>query len=568
MSRASLKKMFLSPWPVLALFLCAAGGFICYSLYQDHERIETYERQRLATQAKVIEENLALQLNGIYRALAGIRTRHGDGEPVDRQLSALCDAMPGIHTLFITNGAGTISASSRKELVGNNISNREYFQALRATGTSSVLSVSPPFKTAAGTYVMNLTLMITGPRGEFAGVVSAALDPGYFRSLLSSVLYAPDMWSAIAHGDGRLFLMVPEKPGVTGMDLARPGTFFSRHRDSGRSESIMSGRIYATGEEKLMAQRTIKPAGLPMDRPLVVAVARDISALFAGWRRDAMEKAVQFGALVLVLTSALYVYQRRQRNFEVISARYLTELVEAKESAQRANEAKSRLLVTVAHEFRTPLSLLTSSTDILDRYGERLSREEHAQQHDHIRNAARQMTSLVSSVLAVNRLETPHLQNNPVALDMARFCQNLASEVKIAFSTGQTLRVTVAENCGTVLIDEVLLRRVVENLLTNAFRYTPSNGAVSLHVSREQSLLRIVVMDSGIGIPKESQKEIFEAFFRCGNVEARRGLGLGLSIVQDALECMGGRITVDSAINEGTTMRVEIPLAELHKKEG
>lgn len=565
MSSAALKKMLPFPWLALALFLCAAGGFISYSLYLDHERIDMHERQRLAAQAKVIEKNLVLQLNGIYRALSGIRSDHRyNSDVVNQRLTLLCNAIPGIRTLSITNGEGVVSASNRKELIGKNISSRDCFLTPRTIGNPSVLYISPPFKTEPGAFAMNVTLMIPGPQGAFAGVVTAALDPGYFGALLSSVHYAPDMWSALAHGDGKLFLIVPDKPGLTGLDLTQPGSFFSRHRDSGKPDSVLLGTTYATGEEKMMAQRTIKPADLPMDKPFVVAVTRDVSALFADWHREVMTKAAQFAALVLAMTSALYLYQRRQRNFEVISARYLGELVEAKETAQRANEAKSRLLATVAHEFRTPLSLLTSSTDILDRYGERLSREEHAQQRDHIRNAAQQMTALVASVLSLNRLETQHFQNNPVALDVGRFFRKLANEVKTVFSSGQTFRVTIDETCGTVLLDEVLLRRVVENLLTNAFRYTPATGSVSLHVCREQNLLRVIVMDSGIGIPEECHQKIFGAFFRCDNVEARRGLGLGLSIVHDALACMGGTITVESAINEGTTMRVEIPVPDLH----
>jgi signal transduction histidine kinase len=111
-------------------------------------------------------------------------------------------------------------------------------------------------------------------------------------------------------------------------------------------------------------------------------------------------------------------------------------------------------------------------------------------------------------------------------------------------------------------LDEALLRRVVENLLTNAFRYTPAGGAVSLFVSCEQGLLQIMITDSGIGIPIDSQSRVFEAFYRCDNVETRHGLGLGLSIVQEALSQLGGTIYVDSTVGEGTTMRVEIPLID------
>lgn len=565
MKLSHLKNNYLFPWLVLAVLLLAGGGFITHSLYEKHERLDTQERDRLTTQTRVIEQNLIGQLGGVYRALDDLRKEpHPDGvhdvAAVNRQLALLSNAIPGVRTLFITNRAGLVIAANQMPLIGQDLSYREYFQAPLKGRNTSILYVSPPFKSILGNFVINLTLMIPGPNGEFAGIVTAALDPQYFKTLLGSVQYAPDMWAAIAHGDGKQFLTVPERAGMEGIDLAKPGSFFTRHRDSGRSATVMTGTVYTTGEERMMAQRTIRLTTITMDKPLVVAVGRTLSAMYADWPRQVWGKVAQFTLLALVMAASLYFYQRRQRNFEAISLKSLEELVQSKEEAQRANIAKSRFLATVAHEFRTPLSILTSSTDILDRYSERLNKEERTQQHDRIRNASQQMSDLVDSVLSFNRLGGVSSPNALVLLNIGTFCTDLAEEVSTTCSNGHCFTVSIAKTCGTARLDKILLRRIVENLLTNSFRYTPAGGTVSLQVERENDLLRVVVADSGIGIPKECRQRVFEAFFRCPNIDARRGLGLGLSIVQDALTHMGGTISVDSAVGTGTTMRVEIPL--------
>jgi len=294
----------------------------------------------------------------------------------------------------------------------------------------------------------------------------------------------------------------------------------------------------------------------------VVAVGRNTSALYADWRRESFGKGALFGILALALTSALLFYQHHQRKFEITSARYLEELLRAKEAAQEANEAKSRLLATVAHEFRTPLSLLTSSTDILDRYDERLSPDERTRQHDHIRNAAQQMSGLVDSVLTFNLLDTHIHSHKPVEIDIGQFCRGIAEEVRIACCINHDFSISIDDDCGTSLLDKALLRRIVENLLTNAFRYTPAGGSASFRVSRENDRLLLEISDSGIGIPDECQDRIFEAFYRCNNIETRRGVGLGLSIVHEAISQLDGVISVDSSVGKGTTIWVEIPVVK------
>src|SRR3990172_827020 len=231
--------------------------------------------------------------------------------------------------------------------MGMNFSAREYFKVPRERLDPATLYVSPPFKTVLGVFLINGTRVATGSRGEFAGIVSAALDPEYFNVLLQSVLYAPDMWVSIAHGDGMGFLYMPLNERAAGIDLAKPGSFFSRHRDSGQAATVMTGTGYATGEELMMAIRTIRPANVPMDKPLVVGVGRDIAAIYAPWRKDALMDGGLYGAIALTAILGLTFSQRRQRKYDRLEAdheRDRRESAERQERALRASEAQFRLL--------------------------------------------------------------------------------------------------------------------------------------------------------------------------------------------------------------------------------
>lgn len=238
----------------------------------------------------------------------------------------------------------------------------------------------------------------------------------------------------------------------------------------------------------------------------------------------------------------------------------------ALEAAELSNATMRRLMNTVAHEFRTPLGLLTGCTDILDRYWDRLSPEKRMEQNHHIRSATRQLSTLIDSVLVFNRSREDCSCGVPVQLDIAGVCRIVATEVVAVWGSGQQFDSRIDTSCGCAFMNEILLRRILENLLSNAFRYTPAQGTVSLRVFRENNRLVLEVADSGIGIPEEDQALIFEAFFRCRNVEGRRGLGLGLSLVHDAVQRMGGTIALASRLGRGTTVLVEIPIGDAQQE--
>jgi len=257
-----------------------------------------------------------------------------DGKALlNRYLQAMRDAIPGMRTIVIADAKGTISASNQKQLIGLNFHEREYFRAPRQGLNPAMLYISPPFKSVLGVYVMPVTMVVLDTRGAFAGIVTAALDLDFFSVLLNSVLYAPGMRASLIHGDGKIFLEVPNRKDLSGMDLAKPGSRYTLHVKSGQTANLFAaGRAYSTRDERMSAWRTIRPSSLRMDKPLMTTVNRDMRGIFATWHREVFLQAVLSGVLVLAAVFGLYFYQRRQQKFDGLAARYTAELQESEEN--------------------------------------------------------------------------------------------------------------------------------------------------------------------------------------------------------------------------------------------
>ena len=313
-------------WILLGLVLLLLGALIGEWLIAEHDQLESLERDRLPVQARVIDENLGRQLEGVNNALAGIRDDltlwNGKAIAVtpSRRLKVLSRVMPGVRTLLVANAEGKVLDSNRDELIGRDFSGREYFKVPRERPDADMLYVSPPFETALGVIAINVVRAVVGPRGEFAGIVAATLDPDYFNVLLRSVLYAPDMRAALVHWDGQAFLFMPPNPRMVGADLAKPGSFFSRHRDSGQSATLLTSMSIVSGEERMMASRTFRLAGVPMDKPLVIHVSREVSALYLPWRSQALGYGLFYGLIAVAAMLGLYFLQRRRRSLDTAAA--------------------------------------------------------------------------------------------------------------------------------------------------------------------------------------------------------------------------------------------------------
>ncbi|NTW98516.1 MAG: GAF domain-containing protein [Geobacteraceae bacterium] len=326
-SQAALRHGLRSQWLVLALALAILAGVIGYHSFTTRRDITNQEHLRLQTQARVIALNIERQLEATNLALTSVikdvvnLRPHEDMRLISRHLQTLADAMPGIRTMFVLDAEGNMIASNREELIGRNFRTRDYFATPTQDNNPSLLYVSPPFKTVLGSFLLNVSRVIPAPNGGFNGVVSAALDPEHFQVLLSSVLYAPDMWSAINHGDGIRFMMVPGQSEQPGKKLAIPGTFFTRHRESGRLENVLTGKSVNYDSKRVMALRTVQPQKLHLDKPLYVACSRNYAVIYENWRSNTLKQSVAFVLISVAACFGLILLQRRQREMASLATR-------------------------------------------------------------------------------------------------------------------------------------------------------------------------------------------------------------------------------------------------------
>jgi diguanylate cyclase (GGDEF)-like protein/PAS domain S-box-containing protein len=319
-------RRYLAEWGFLLAILLIFGGYIAYSRYQEYLQIDFQERERLSSQTAVIEKNLVPQITSVSKALESVREdlprwqKQKDGLlQTNRRLQVFGATLPGVRTLLVVSADGQIAASNNEKLIGASLAQREWFQVAARNNTPQTLYVIEPIKSLLNTYVIALARSVSGPNGEFTGVIYASLHPDFAGALLDSVRYTSDAKSFLIHGDGKLFMTMPERPDLVAKDLAVPNSLFTRHRDSGRMTSIFAETAYVTNEERMAAFRTVRPADLSMDKSLVVVVSRDLRSIFAPWRQGFAVEGGMFGLLAVIACLSLYFYQRRQRILDLIA---------------------------------------------------------------------------------------------------------------------------------------------------------------------------------------------------------------------------------------------------------
>ena len=306
-------------WLLLGAVLIAIGLFGFWGRYDAYQAVDAEQRHLLDVQSTAVEENLARQLAGAAAALRGVRADI-DAWPADelatrtsRRFRALSEAMPGLRAMQFLDRDGRVVGSSVPDFVGLDFSESDYFAEARALPDRQRLDLSAPFLSAPGAFSMNLTIAVVGGDGSFGGIVTATLDPDYFRTALHSAQYAPDAWASVVHGDGRVMMVEPSDGKLVGLNANREGSFFKRHTDSGRHASVLTGTIFVTGEPRMMSLRTLRPQGLSLNKPIVVAVSRNLDAIFAPWWRQTWIDVLLYGLLGAATSFSLLAMQRRQR---------------------------------------------------------------------------------------------------------------------------------------------------------------------------------------------------------------------------------------------------------------
>jgi signal transduction histidine kinase len=236
------------------------------------------------------------------------------------------------------------------------------------------------------------------------------------------------------------------------------------------------------------------------------------------------------------------------------------ELLAAVQREKELSEMKSKFVSTASHEFRTPLATMLSSAELLEHYSESLSPAEKANLLQTIQSGAKRMSEMIDDVLALGRAESGVLKLNLGPTNLHELCARVVSEFRIAQGKQHVITLDDRFDRLEAMMDERLLRHILNNLLSNAVKYSPPGSEVTLSLARREEQAVIEIQDRGIGIPLEDQPRMFESFHRASNVENRPGTGLGLAIVKKSVELHGGEISLSSAVGSGTRFTVMLPL--------
>jgi PAS domain S-box-containing protein len=241
------------------------------------------------------------------------------------------------------------------------------------------------------------------------------------------------------------------------------------------------------------------------------------------------------------------------------------ELSEALQKEKELGDLKSGFVTMASHEFRTPLSTILSSAFLLEQYnpadGENEKRARHLKR---IKSSVEGLKSILEDFLSLGKLEDgsvqAHMELIPFS-DTAELIENIIADMRQAAAASQILQLT-SEGSSNTWADPALLRNILINLISNSLKFSPGESKITVHVKAAPDGTSITVSDNGIGISEEDQAHLFERFFRAKNASNIQGTGLGLNIVTKYLELMNGSISLQSRLNEGTTITIHLPLTD------
>ncbi len=238
------------------------------------------------------------------------------------------------------------------------------------------------------------------------------------------------------------------------------------------------------------------------------------------------------------------------------------EIKNALEKERELSELRSHFISMTSHEFRTPLTSIMSSAEIISNYYDKLNEEQKEKNLNRIQDNVRHMTQLLNDILFIGKTEAKKMEIKRDKVNLLHLCKSTVEQFEISTlrKTKRKLKLEAKNLADDACLDPKLIRQILNNIIANAIKYSPENSEIVFEAECRNDKILFMIKDQGIGIPDEDQDKIFQPFYRGKNVGTVTGTGLGMTIIKEIVELHEGSMEIQSEINEGTTIVIKLPL--------
>jgi signal transduction histidine kinase/DNA-binding response OmpR family regulator len=482
-------------------------------------------------------------------------------------LQARIANVPQLATLALNDARGILINSSREyPAPAYDISDQDQIIRAKTGPTNRIIVGEPRGEPVSGIMTIYVARPIRSASGVYLGAVTAAIRLSELQNFYRALDLGEGSAIGLLRDDGLFLARFPDNGTLRGGTAPDQAVLIHR---------VMRGERSVAGWASGFAEvgRRIAAIHAVDGYPLIVAVSETPAAVFANWYRNTVVIGVGTLAAMLgcaILFGALIWLDRRRAETALRLKDSETSLAAAKDAAESANRAKTDFLASVSHEIRTPMNGIIAMNHLL--LGTPLTEEQY-RCAELIRESADALLALINDILDISKLEAGKTAVERIPFEPAATLDGVtAILMPRALKKGIELNAVVLPSAvGAFLGDPMRFRQVLLNLVDNAVKFT-DKGHVTVEMSvpgeaEGVSVLRVEVVDTGIGVTEDAQRRLFSKFTQADGTIARKygGTGLGLAICEALVELMEGTIGFSSKSGSGSRFWFDIPMPRAAK---